>query len=74
MNGTMGFGMGGMSIFWLLLVIVAVLVVVWLIRQGRPQTPRGPHGSSAEKVLKQRYARGEIGRDEYQRMLEELRK
>lgn len=74
MQGGMGFGMGGMSIFWLLLVIVAVLVVVWLIRQARPGSPPTSSGSSAEETLKQRYARGEIGREEFQRMLQELRK
>lgn len=74
MQSGMGFGMGGMSIFWLLLVIVAVFVVVWLIRQVRPGGSLPSNGPSAEETLKQRYARGEIGREEYQRMLQELRK
>ncbi len=44
--------------FW---VVLAVLFVKLL--KSRPFTPS--HGSSALKVLEERYARGEISREEY---------
>ena len=44
--------------FW---VVLALLLVKLL--KSRPPTPF--HGSSALKVLEERYARGEITRDEY---------
>lgn len=62
-----------MSIFWLLLVIMAVLLVVWLIWRARLGSSSTFEAYSAEEILKQRYARGEVGREEYQRMLQELR-
>jgi len=35
---------------------------------------QGPHGESPETILKQRYARGDLDRDEYERRLSDLRK
>jgi putative membrane protein len=50
------------SLFW---IAVVVLLITWLSRGGRH--PSGPfwRGSAALDILEQRYARGEIGRDEY---------
>jgi len=68
-----GFGLGGgfMWIFW----IVLVLLVVWLARTGfgTRQDP-GSNGASpsALDILKQRYARGEIDQDEYERKRKDL--
>lgn len=51
-----------MSLFWL---IVVAAIVVPLIRLGR--TPAGERSgrNSAMAILEERYARGEVGRDEY---------
>ncbi len=51
------------SLFWLVLV---VLVVILVGRNG-PRHAGGPfwRSSTALDILEQRYARGEIGRDEY---------
>jgi putative membrane protein len=51
------------SVFW---VAVAALVFV-VIGRGGPRHAGGPfwRGSAALDILEQRYARGEIGRDEY---------
>ncbi len=53
-------------IIWLLILALIVAGVVWLFRALMPQ-PRDNIGrrSSALDVLEQRYARGEINRDEY---------
>lgn len=67
--------MGGMVIWWV--VIVALLAAAaWFIAN---QARRGGGGGgvrmdeSPEQVLKRRYARGEIDRESYQRMLEDVR-
>ncbi|MBU6471205.1 MAG: SHOCT domain-containing protein [Alphaproteobacteria bacterium] len=49
--------------FWLLVLLV-VLVAVLFSRSTR-RYPLPPRRSAALDLLEQRYARGEIGRDEY---------
>ncbi len=65
-----GWSMGWM-IFWWALAAVLAIAVVWalLARWGRRPDERSP-----EQVLKERYARGEIDRETYERMLEDLRR
>jgi len=64
------FGMGWMWIFWLFVIVGGIALVATLARNSanRPTAP-GP-----EEVVKQRYARGEIDRQEYERKLEDLRR
>jgi putative membrane protein len=50
-----------MLLFWGLIVAGFVLGIRWLIRQGRESRP-----DPALEILRQRYARGEIGRDEFE--------
>ena len=60
------FGMFLMLVFWVLVIAGIVLVVKWLVEQGRqPGGPR-PSGESALDILKKRYAQGEIGREEFE--------
>lgn len=53
---------------WLLVIVALIAGVAWLMRsvphQGTGQS-RGTEQSSALDILEQRYARGEIKRDEY---------
>lgn len=54
-------------IIWLLLLVAIVVAVVWMVRStgqggGRELPPRRSAGLD---VLEERYARGEIDRDEY---------
>ncbi len=78
--GMMGWGWGGFSpwwgvamiLFWLLVIVGIVLLVLWLFRQGAP-TAAGPIGERrALEILRERYARGEITRDEYEQMRRDL--
>ncbi len=74
----MGFGMmGGFGliglIFNALIIAGIVVLVVWAVR--RMSAP-GNHTfgvQSAREVLQARYARGEITREQYQQMLEDLK-
>ena len=72
-----GWGMGGWGgaglgpifmIFWLLVIVALIAGVAWFVRSasyhdGGPL--RGPSRSSSLDILEERYARGEINRDEY---------
>lgn len=66
--GWMGFG----GLFFLLL----IGVLIWaLVRGFGPGAASGaPQAKSAEDILKERYARGEIERDEYERRMADIRK
>jgi len=73
-GGFGGYGMGFvgwifMLVFWGLIIVGLVLVVRWLWDQGRPGT--GGADSSLE-ILKRRYARGEISKEEFDRMKQDL--
>jgi putative membrane protein len=61
------------AVVWLAIIAGVVLLIIWAVRRGG----RGPAYVStgqmtARDILKARYARGEITREEYQRMLEDL--
>lgn len=75
MNG-MGPGGAAMMIVWILvwaLVIGGLVWLVWRALRGRSGSGGRRRNESAEEVLKKRYARGEIDRDTYERMLDDLR-
>ncbi len=67
----MGWGHGAFGvfqmIFWIIVLGVIVVAVAWLVRK---MAPSGAHQLFAPRspgldVLEERYARGEINRDEY---------
>lgn len=62
MWGAWGIGMGLlMLVFWGLVIAVIALGIRWLVRQGRE-----PGSSRALDILRERYARGEINKDEFE--------
>ena len=70
-----GYGdhVGFMSLWWLLGIVLIVLLV-WAISRGAGPAGLGTREESPEAILKRRYARGEVDRDEYERRLSDLRK
>lgn len=73
MNNGYGWGMGGgmwilFILFWILVIAGAVLIVRWLIGV----TEKGASTESPLDILKKRYARGEIDRETYERMKNDL--
>jgi putative membrane protein len=68
-----GAGMGWMMGWWSLLWIVVIAAVVWALVKGMAGRATGQQ-DSPEAILKRRYARGEITRDEYDQRLNDLRK
>ncbi|HZD55169.1 MAG TPA: SHOCT domain-containing protein [Anaerolineales bacterium] len=72
----MGFGLLGllmMLLFWGGLILLAVLLVRALFRgdHGSFNTPTG-HAETAREILDQRYARGELTREQYELMKKDL--
>jgi putative membrane protein len=83
-HGMDGWGFGLMAfsflLFWALVVVAIVLLVRYFGRSGHrsgsfpPPGPYGPPpGNPAEQLLAERFARGEIDEEEYQRRLNTLR-
>ena len=71
----MGFGMVLMIGFWVLaivgMVVGAVLLVRWL-GGARGANAQPPPGDTALDLLKKRYARGEINREEFEQTKRDL--
>ena len=65
MVGGSGIGMVIGMLFWILLSVGAVLLVIWAV-QRFTAGGTGKGGESALDILNKRYARGEIGREEYE--------
>ena len=52
--------------------VIVLLIVLWMLfRQRSKQTT--DLGASAEKVLRERYAKGEISEQAYKKMLDDVR-
>jgi putative membrane protein len=68
MWGAWGIGMMLiMLLFWGAVIVGLVVGIRWLLRQGREQ-----RSDSALEILRQRYARGELAKDDFERMKKEL--
>ncbi|HEY5616522.1 MAG TPA: SHOCT domain-containing protein [Vicinamibacterales bacterium] len=65
--------MGGMWLWWIVGLGVLVLLV-WAIARAAASPAPLQGGDSPEAILKRRYARGELDREEYDRRLSDLRK
>lgn len=58
-------------IFWIMVVAGVILLIVWIVRQ----TGRRPGGNAEETaldILKKRYARGEITKEEYEKIKKDI--
>jgi len=65
-----GFGIVFMLLFWGLVIVGIVAIVKWLARPsaGAGTSPQ----KSARQILDERYARGEIEREEYEQKRRDL--
>lgn len=81
-GGTMGWGGGGwgwgpgfggifMILFWALVIFGIVALAKWLFSAGA-SGGSGGSGKSALDILKERYAKGEISREQYEQMRRDL--
>ncbi len=64
-----GLMMLSMILFWIAVILGIVWVVRWMAEQsGR----RGPDDVDPLEIIRRRYARGEINREEYERLRQDL--
>ena len=61
------FGVVHMIVFWTFVVLVVVMLVRWLASGHLP-----PPGHSAREILEERYARGELTREQFEQMKADL--
>ena len=70
----MGFGMISMVLFWVLIIVGIVVLVRWIAgpsaSSGLPPAP--PPLKTALDILKERYARGEIDKQEFEEKKRDL--
>lgn len=80
----MGFGFGGLGMIFMLIFWVAIIALaVWLLSNVFPKavnnlsspdgTRRSDLSESPLEILKQRYARGEINREQYETMKQDIK-
>ncbi len=69
-----GWGWGHLGFMWLFWLLLIVAVLWFLMRAGSSRTSLGGTEDSPEQILKRRYARGEIEKEEYDRRLTDLRR
>lgn len=62
LNSAMGLGTGGMLAFWVLVIIVIGLFIAWFNRKQNTVSS----SKTALDILKERYARGEIDKKEFE--------
>ena len=61
-----------MMFVWVLILAVLAVFLVRATGQGAGTRPRGPAAESPLDILRDRYARGEITREEYEEMRRDL--
>jgi putative membrane protein len=67
-----GFGWWWTTIFWILIIVGIVFLIRWLIDQGRTNKKMLSGEKSALEILKRRYAKGEINKEEFEQKKKDL--
>ena len=70
--GMMGFGLIGL-LFNALIIVGIVVLVVWAVRRFSATGNHGTCGQTPREIVQARYARGEITREQYQQMLDDVK-
>jgi putative membrane protein len=67
-----GIGAWWMAIFWILVIIGIFFLVKWLVEQGKGSRNKAVGEDSALEILKRRYAKGEIDKQEFEQKKKDL--
>ena len=70
MWGNQGFMGGFMWIFWIAVIVGLVFLIKWIVQQSRPGEYKSEENSL--EILKKRYARGEIDKEEFEQKKKDL--
>jgi putative membrane protein len=72
--GEYGYGMGhGFGwIFMILFWVVVILLIFFFVKLLSKRSPNEKTGNRAEELLKERYAKGEISKEEYEQMKKDI--
>lgn len=62
-----------MTLFWLIIIIVAAYLIYRLIKSDRTLASGRTTERTADDILAERYAKGELTRDEYLKMKEDIK-
>jgi len=71
-SGGWGMGFGFMLLFWVLVAAGIVAVIRWALRLSDEGDRRPPRERTPLEIARERYARGEIGREEYEQLKRDL--
>lgn len=66
----MGFGLMSMILLWGLVILAIAALAKWLTQQ--PPSDRSPREKTPLEILQERYARGDIDREEYEQKRQDL--
>jgi len=66
----MGFGIVFMLLFWGLIILGVVALIRWLLTQSSPS--RSSRDKTPLEIVQERYARGEIEREEFEQKKRDL--
>jgi putative membrane protein len=67
-----GCGFGGGIIIWIILLILAALVIYFITQNIKSRSSGHPSGETPLDILKTRYAKGEITKEEFNQMKKDL--
>ena len=66
-----GFGSGGMFM-WIIFIIVIGLLIYFIVKAQKTKGQTSTQNETPLDILKRRYAKGEIAKEEYERMKRDL--
>lgn len=61
-----------MLFFWILVIIAVVFLIKWLIESSKKLPGETPVSQNPIDILKQRYAKGEITKEQFEQMKKDL--
>lgn len=71
-NHMMNFGWGGIFM-WIVFLIIVVVIVYLIVQSSKPRSYDSSFIESPIDILKKRYAKGEITKEEFEKMRKDLK-
>ena len=70
--GMMNFGHGGMFMWMILLLVIIALAIYYFTKVAGSKENLKPKGETPIEILKRRYAKGEITKDQFESMKKDM--